>query len=105
MNMLFSLLVFYTVLHLSLFLGNVLECYDKDKLFPVYGFGGVPSGFDPDGDAFHCFPLNGNDKNPNVSTLPSVLLPRSMVLTECWMSTAVLFIILLYLDLLISMKF
>ena len=103
--MLFSLLVFYTVLHSSLLLGTVLECYDKDKLFPVYGFGGIPSGFGSDGDAFHCFPLNGNYNNPNVSTLPSVLLTRSMALMECWMSTAVLFIILLCLDLLISLKF
>ena len=54
-------------------IGTVLECYDKDKLFPVYGFGGIPSGFGSDGDAFHCFPLNGNYDNPNVYGINGVL--------------------------------
>lgn len=34
--------------------GRVLECYDTDKSFPVWGFGaGVP----PSGTVSHCFRL------------------------------------------------
>jgi hypothetical protein len=35
--------------------GNILQCYDTDKRFPVYGFGGKVNG-----QVSHCFALNGN---------------------------------------------
>lgn len=35
--------------------GNILQCYDTDKKFPVYGFGGKVNG-----QVSHCFALNGN---------------------------------------------
>ena len=50
--------------------GTILEAYDNDKQFPVFGFGGVPHG---EHNANHCFPLNHNSKNPNVFTIPNVL--------------------------------
>lgn len=38
--------------------GTILECYDNDRSFPVYGFGGVPKYMGID-QTNHCFPLNG----------------------------------------------
>ena len=35
--------------------GSILEKYDTDKKFPVYGFGGKVNG-----QVSHCFALNGN---------------------------------------------
>ncbi|KAF9577353.1 hypothetical protein BGW38_007481, partial [Lunasporangiospora selenospora] len=39
--------------------GNILECYDTDKKFPVYGFGAKVNG-----TVSHCFALNGNPQFP-----------------------------------------
>eukprot|EP00762_Andalucia_godoyi_P008293 ANDGO_02978.mRNA.1 Copine-A len=35
-------------------IGSILEPYDSDKLFPVYGFGGKPN----NGMVSHCFPID-----------------------------------------------
>jgi hypothetical protein len=43
--------------------GSILENYDSDKKFPLYGFGGVCP---MDNKASHCFALNGNIFNPEV---------------------------------------
>jgi hypothetical protein len=45
--------------------GAILEPYDTDKMFPVYGFGGIPR-FMGEVNVNHCFPLNGNYGNPEV---------------------------------------
>lgn len=45
--------------------GSILECYDSDKSFPVYGFGGVPR-FMGANHVSHCFPLNGKLDNPEI---------------------------------------
>lgn len=45
--------------------GGVVEPYDYDKLFPVYGFGGVDQ-FNGGTRVNHCFPLNGLSQNPTV---------------------------------------
>jgi len=37
--------------------GGILEPYDSTKMFPTFGFGGVP---EPGQPVSHCFPLNGN---------------------------------------------
>lgn len=49
--------------------GSILEPYDYDRKFPTYGFGG-----DFNGRTSHCFPLNGNRKNPEVSTIEGVMV-------------------------------
>ena len=65
-------------------MGSILEVYDNDRSFPVYGFGGVPRYLNYS-QVSHCFPLNGNDQNPEVqgvgnlmqlyrSTLPQIAL-------------------------------
>ncbi|CAH0476660.1 unnamed protein product [Peronospora belbahrii] len=49
---------------------SILQEYDADKKFPVYGFGGIPPGaYDVD----HCFPLNLNPSNPEVAGSHGVL--------------------------------
>eukprot|EP01041_Mallomonas_annulata_P002623 gene2623-5136_t len=49
--------------------GEVIEFYDPEKKFPVYGFGGKP----PGGVVNHCFPLTGNEYIPEVTGVTGVL--------------------------------
>jgi hypothetical protein len=42
-------------------IGNILQEYDHDKNFPMFGFGGVFNGV-----TSHCFPVNGNPQQPEV---------------------------------------
>ncbi|KAF9292378.1 Copine-8 [Mortierella alpina] len=48
--------------------GNILQCYDTDKKFPVYGFGGKVNG-----QVSHCFALNGNPQFPEVDGVDGIL--------------------------------
>ncbi|KAF9900296.1 Copine-8 [Lobosporangium transversale] len=48
--------------------GNILQFYDSDKKFPVYGFGGRIQG-----QVNHAFPLNGNPSNPEVNGVEGIL--------------------------------
>lgn len=51
---------------------EILQDYDADQMFPVYGFGGqVP--YNPDGKASHCFALNGDIYKPEVAGVEGVL--------------------------------
>lgn len=47
----------------------MLDFYDADKQYPVFGFGGQARGQ----PTSHCFPLNGNPGNPYVPGLPAVM--------------------------------
>lgn len=48
--------------------GQVLEYYDYDKLFPTWGFGGkLAIGVS------HCFALNGNDMAPECYGVRGIL--------------------------------
>ena len=51
---------------------SILECYDSDRNFPVYGFGGVPRymGYN---NVNHCFPLTGDVNNPYVQGTDNIL--------------------------------
>nr|XP_056707886.1 copine-9 isoform X2 [Euleptes europaea] len=50
--------------------GEIIQDYDSDKLFPAYGFGAkVP----PDGKVSHQFPLNNNPDNPSCVGIEGVL--------------------------------
>jgi copine 5/8/9 len=51
-------------------ISSVVEFYDSDKLFEVWGFGGKPS---PTGPVEHCFPVNGNEGNPQVLGCDGIL--------------------------------
>jgi len=50
-------------------IGHVLEFYDTDKQFPLYGFGGKA----PGAPASHCFALNGNEGAPEVNGVQGIL--------------------------------
>jgi len=50
---------------------SILESYDSDKQFPVWGFGGKPNWLGQMN--MHCFPLNGNPQLPYVATANGVL--------------------------------
>jgi hypothetical protein len=52
---------------------GILQEYDSDKKFPVYGFGGIPPG---GRDVDHCFALNLNPSNPEVAGSHGVLQVR-----------------------------
>ena len=49
--------------------GKILAFYDKDQIFPVYGFGGIPPGETKSND---CFNINLTD-NPNIITIEEVI--------------------------------
>ncbi|OMJ79714.1 hypothetical protein SteCoe_20190 [Stentor coeruleus] len=50
--------------------GTILEAYDTDKLFPIFGFGGIPRG---EHKANHCFPLTFDMSNPYVPGVNGML--------------------------------
>ena len=52
--------------------GHILEAYDYDKSFPVFGFGGIPL-FMGAQQVMHCFPLNGVNENPEVHYVQGIL--------------------------------
>nr|XP_033782250.1 copine-9 isoform X2 [Geotrypetes seraphini] len=51
-------------------LGEIIQDYDSDKLFPAYGFGAK---LPPDGKISHEFPLNNDVENPNCVGIQGVL--------------------------------
>ena len=51
-------------------IGNVIEFYDFDKFFPVYGFGACRMGSTT---TEHCFALNGNEANPEVHGVQGIM--------------------------------
>jgi hypothetical protein len=56
--------------------GNILEFYDYDKMFPTFGFGGVPSYMPaPPGkkEANHCWALNGLPQQPACAGIQGML--------------------------------
>jgi hypothetical protein len=50
--------------------GGVVEPYDSDQLFPVFGFGGILQG---EKEVNHAFPVNGKPNNPSVKKIKGVL--------------------------------
>ena len=51
---------------------KVLDSYDYDQMYPIYGFGGriLTS---PHGNASHCFALNGNIFKPEVKGINGIM--------------------------------
>ena len=52
--------------------GQVVEPYDSDKLFPVFGFGGIPRHLGING-VNHCFAMNGNPQNPDIFGIQGIV--------------------------------
>jgi hypothetical protein len=51
--------------------GNILEAYDNDKMFPVFGFGAKPRYMGIE-QVLHCFNLNGME-DPSVHGVSGIL--------------------------------
>ena len=51
--------------------GAICEPYDNDKKFPTFGFGGIHRGMEMD-DTSHCFPINGNVRDPSILGIEGV---------------------------------
>ena len=52
--------------------GSIVEPYDYDKMFPVFGFGGIPRHMN-NNNVSHCFAMNGNAANPNIAGVQGIL--------------------------------
>ena len=52
--------------------GAVLEPYDNDMAFPVFGFGGIPRHMGIN-SVSHCFALSGNPENPNIIGIANIV--------------------------------
>lgn len=44
--------------------GQIIEPYDYNRNFPVFGFGGIPRHMNSK-EVSHCFAINGDPQNPN----------------------------------------
>ena len=53
--------------------GNVVEPYDLDKSFPVFGFGGIPRHIPGNIHVSHCFAINGQPQNPNIIGIQGIV--------------------------------
>ena len=69
-------------------IGGILQTYDNDKLFPVFGFGGALKG---EYKVNHCFPLTGNVTNPNVQGVEGILSAYRKAVDEITLSGPTLF--------------
>ena len=68
--------------------GSILEAYDTDKYFPVFGFGGILLGKNkPD----HCFPLTFDNNDPYVQGVQGILNAYHLSLTKVTLSGPTLF--------------
>ena len=52
--------------------GQVVEPYDSDRSFPVFGFGGIPRHLGVN-SVNHCFAMNGNPGDPNITGIANIL--------------------------------
>ena len=50
---------------------SLIEPYDEDRSFPVYGFGGTPRQMGLD-QVSHCFAMNGNASNPEINGVEAI---------------------------------
>ena len=54
--------------------GQVVEPYDLDKSFPVFGFGGIPRHMgNPSPGVSHCFAMNGNAADPSILGIQGIV--------------------------------
>lgn len=67
--------------------GRVLEFYDNDRQYPVFGFGGRWGTYPVN----HCFPLTGNDQNPFCGGVAGILGAYRQALSSWQLSGPTLF--------------
>lgn len=52
--------------------GQILEPYDYDRMFPTFGFGGVPRFLGINATS-HCFAMNGTPAAPEIAGVANIL--------------------------------
>lgn len=52
--------------------GSIIEPYDSDRVFQVFGFGGIPKHMGLN-QVSHCFALNGNPAAPGIFTVAGII--------------------------------
>ena len=52
--------------------GKVVEPYDATRMFPVFGFGGIPRHMGING-VNHCFAVNANMANPQIPGIENIV--------------------------------
>lgn len=62
---------------------TILDHYDSDKEYPFYGFGAQVAGYT---QVSHCFPLNGDPKNPSIKGVDAVIEAYREILPNLRMS-------------------
>lgn len=68
-------------------MGEVIQFYDTDKLFPAWGFGGKPHG----APVSHCFALNGDEQRPAVIGVQGILAAYATSLAHTTLAGPTLF--------------
>lgn len=68
-------------------MGEVIQFYDTDKLFPAWGFGGKPH----DAPVSHCFALNGDEARPAVIGVQGILAAYAKALGHTTLAGPTLF--------------
>ena len=53
--------------------GGILDHYDSDKKYPFFGFGGIPTYMEDQNTVNDCFPLNGDEENPEIEGIDNVI--------------------------------
>jgi len=68
----------------------VVEPYDSDRSFPVFGFGGIPRHLNLN-STNHCFAMNGNASNPEIVGIQSIVQTYRMTLPQIGLGGPTLF--------------
>lgn len=65
--------------------GPIIEPYDSDRMFPTFGFGGVPR-YMGMGAVSHCFALNGNPAQPDIHSFANVVNTYTQTISQIQLS-------------------
>ena len=60
--------------------GSILEPYDSDRIFPTFGFGGIPKYMGI--GTSHCFPLNGLIAAPGILGVENIIAAYKQTLPQ-----------------------
>ena len=70
--------------------GQVVEPYDSDRQFPVFGFGGIPRHMGLNAVS-HCFAMNGNMAMPNIEGIQQIVGTYRQTLSQIGLGGPTLF--------------
>lgn len=70
--------------------GQVVEPYDSDRSFPVFGFGGIPRHLGLN-SVNHCFAMSGNPQNPEIIGIQNIVQAYRQTLPQIGLGGPTLF--------------